>query len=100
MSCDSTEEDNSGTEFEVEENVSDLEAETCSLYSQQNIVQHTLKIVEWLGFKLVADNVDKNFHPYFHRYSDDYTNNSMHSFHIYAVQDRINFLSCSDINLK
>lgn len=72
-----------------------------NLEPEQNaslIVHRPLQIVVWSGFKLVADNVDKNFRPSFHRYSDNYTNNSMHSFHIYAVQDRIDLSSYSDIN--
>lgn len=39
-----------------------------NLEPEQNtslIVHHPLQIVVWLGFKLVADNVDKNFSSIF-----------------------------------
>ena len=49
----------------------------------------------WTGFKLVGDNIDKNFHPSF-QCSDNRTL-SIHYFHVYAVRDRINFSSLPDI---
>ena len=49
----------------------------------------------WTGFKLVGDNVDKNFHPSFQRINNK--TNSMHAFHFYAVRDRVNLSSFSDI---
>ena len=59
-------------------------------------VEDTLHLTEWPGFKLVGDNIDKNFRPSFQRYYN--STNSMHAFHVYAVQDRIDFSSYSDIN--
>ena len=50
----------------------------------------------WSGFKVVGDNVDKNFHPSFQRY--DNKTHSMHAFHIYVVQDHIDFSTYSDVN--
>lgn len=48
----------------------------------------------WNGFKLVGDNVDKNFHSSFHRIHMKAT--SIHYFHFYAVRDRIDCSSLSD----
>ena len=48
----------------------------------------------WNGFKLVGDNIDKNYRPSFHRLDKKTT--SIHYFHFYAVQDRIDLSSCSD----
>ena len=59
-------------------------------------VQDTSVLTEWPGFKLVGDNIDKNFCPSFQRYSN--STNSMHAFHFYAVQDRIDLSLHSEIN--
>lgn len=53
------------------------------------------KLSEWPGFKIVGDNIDKNFHPSFQCYSNK--TNSIHAFHMYVVQDRVDFSSFSDI---
>ena len=50
---------------------------------------------EWSGFKLVGDNIDKNFRRSFYRH--DRKTISMHAFHMYAVKDRIDFSSLSDV---
>jgi len=49
----------------------------------------------WTGFKLVRDNVDKNFRPVFQRV--DNKTNSMHAFHFYAVKDHVDLSSFSDV---
>ena len=48
----------------------------------------------WTGFKIVGDNVDKNFRPSTQRH--DNKTKSMHWFHLYAVKDRIDLSSYSD----
>ena len=49
----------------------------------------------WRGFKIVGDNVDKNFRRSFQRM--DYQTQSFHYFHSYAVVDRVNMSHLSDI---
>ena len=49
--------------------------------TQQNGTVNT----NWPGFKIVGDNIDRNYHPSFQRHSN--STNSMHAFHMYAVQD-------------
>ena len=48
----------------------------------------------WAGFKIVGDNIDKNFRPSAQRY--DNKTKSLHWFHYFAVKDWINFASYSD----
>ena len=50
---------------------------------------------EWKGFKIVGDNLDKNFRCTFQRI--DYQTRSFHFFHAYAVLDRVNLSGTSDI---
>ena len=50
---------------------------------------------KWSGFKLVGDNIDKNFRRSFYRHNRQTI--SMHAFHMYAVKDRIDLSSLSDI---
>ena len=50
----------------------------------------------WPGFKIVGDNMDKNFRPLFQCH--DNSTNSMHAFHMYAVQDRVDLSSYSDFH--
>ena len=50
---------------------------------------------EWHGFKAVGDNFDKNIRPSFSRL--DKNTNSLHCFHHYAVLDRVNLSSLSDV---
>jgi len=54
-----------------------------------------VQLEHWSGFKIVGDNIDKNFRRSFQRH--DNKTISMHAFHIYAVKDRIDFSSYSDI---
>ena len=49
----------------------------------------------WFGFKIVGDNLDRNFRRSFKRHGKKTI--SMHAFHMYAVKDRIDFSSYSDI---
>ena len=50
---------------------------------------------EWVGFKIVGDNIDKTVRPR-HQTLDKQTQ-SLHYFHSYAVRDRIDFSSFSEI---
>ena len=54
-------------------------------------------ITNWCGFKLVKDNLDKNFRHTFKR-SDGKTQ-SMHICHVFGVMDRIDFSSYCDDDL-
>ena len=49
----------------------------------------------WTGFKLVKDNLDKNVRPSNQRI--DHQTKSYHYCHAFAVKDRVNLSSCSDI---
>lgn len=48
----------------------------------------------WNGFKLVGDNIDKNYRQSFNRMDKKTT--SIHYFHYYAVRDRIDLSACSE----
>ena len=48
----------------------------------------------WNGFKLVGDNIDKNYRQSFNRMNKKTT--SIHYFHYYAVRDRIDLSACSE----
>ena len=52
-------------------------------------------ISAWNGFKLVGDNIDKNLRPSFQRLNKQTV--SLHYFHTYAVADRIDFSTLSDV---
>ena len=49
----------------------------------------------WKGFKIVGDNIDKNFRWTFQRI--DYQTRSFHFFHSYAVLDRVDLKGVSDL---
>lgn len=49
----------------------------------------------WTGFKIVGDNLDKNFRRTYQRI--DYQTISHHYFHMYAVQDRVDLSAYSDL---
>ena len=49
---------------------------------------------EWVGFKLVGDNIDKTVKPRYMRV--DRQTKSLHYFNVYAVKDRVNLSSLSD----
>lgn len=48
----------------------------------------------WSGFKLVGDNIDRNFRRRFQ--CVEYQTRSFHYFHSYAVLDRVNYSSLPD----
>ena len=50
----------------------------------------------WKGFKIVGDNIDKNFRRSFQRV-DFIQTRSFHYFHSYAVLDRIDISGYTDI---
>ena len=50
---------------------------------------------KWKGFKIVGDNLDKNFRRTFQ--TIDYQTVSHHFFHSYAVLDRIDLSGLSDL---
>lgn len=60
--------------------------------SESTLESHN--IPNWTGFKIVGDNVDKNFRP--STQCHDNKTQSMHWFHLYAVKDRIDLSSYSD----
>ena len=49
---------------------------------------------EWVGFKLVGDNIDRTVKPRYMRV--DRQSKSLHYFNVYAVKDRVNLSSLSD----
>ena len=49
----------------------------------------------WKGFKIVGDNIDKNFRRTFQRI--DYQTRSFHFFHSFAVLDRVDLSGVSDL---
>lgn len=50
-----------------------------------------------MGYKLVGDNIDKGVKPRYMR-SDNYSKQSLHYFHICAVQNRIDFSNFPDVH--
>ena len=50
---------------------------------------------KWFGYKFVGDNIDKNVKPSLQRH--DYRGLSLHCFHGYAVRDRVDLSSLSDV---
>lgn len=58
----------------------------------------------WKGYKLVADNTEKNIRPSFQRYNNK--TKSLHYFHYYALLDRVDLSTCLEslptipVNLK
>ena len=64
-----------------------------SIHQPDMLSQEQLE--HWSGYKLVGDNIDKNFRRSFQRH--DKKTISMHAFHMYAVKDRVDFSSHSDI---
>ena len=53
------------------------------------------KSSSWCGFKVVGDNIDKNVHP--RHESLDHRTQSLHYFNCYAVKDRCDLGSFSDL---
>lgn len=54
-----------------------------------------LLLASWYGFKIVGDNIDKNFRRTFQRV--DYQTVSQHYFHSFAMKDRIDLSHFSDL---
>ena len=54
-----------------------------------------IAISDWKGFKILGDNVDKHIRPSFQQVNNHTI--SLHYFHSYAVADRVNFSSLSDV---
>ena len=50
---------------------------------------------KWSGLKLVRDNIDKNIRRSFYRH--DRKTICMHTFHMYAVKNQIDFSLLSDV---
>lgn len=55
---------------------------------------------DWCGFKVVGDNIDKTIKPRYMRESTGHGSQSLHYFHSYAVKDRVNLSSSSDLPPK
>ena len=73
------------------DNVADVNVGSESMH-----VTEEFPVISWPGFKIVIDNVDKNFRPSFKRH--DNKTISMHACNMYACQDRIDFSFLSDVN--
>ena len=50
--------------------------------------------IQWYGFKLIGDNLDKCIKP--REMREDHQNRMLHCFQLYAVRDRLNLTSFSD----
>ena len=85
------------TENEEAPDVDNVESDQEESRTQVLVPRHedmpVLRII-WNGFKLVIDNVDKNYRQSFHQMDKKTT--SIHHVHYYAVCDRINLSSCSE----
>lgn len=57
--------------------------------------EHDENSSEWHGFKFVGDNIDKTVRP--RHQTTDLRTQSLHYFNSYAVEDRIDFSSYSDV---
>ena len=82
-----------GSVMEYNTNNIEYEANDCDISAETIDVQAVSQ--EWCGFKLVGDNIDKNIRPSFQR-SNSQTK-SLHYFHSFAIKDRVNLQSLSDI---
>ena len=51
--------------------------------------------MQWQGFKIVGDNIDKNIRPSMQRLT--HQTRSLHHFHSYAMKDRVDWSKVSDI---
>ena len=51
-------------------------------------------VLKWQGFKIVGDNIDKNFRPSYQRMNSQTI--SLHFFHSFAVLDRVDLSGVSD----
>ena len=69
--------------------------ELCSSETTEVTDTESTVVSTWTGFKLVGDNIDKNLRPSFQRLNKQTI--SLHYFHTYAVADRIDFSTLSDV---
>lgn len=51
--------------------------------------------IQWHGFKIVGDNIDRNIRPSMQRLT--HQTRSLHHFHSYAVKDRVDWSKVSDV---
>lgn len=58
------------------------------------MIVSTAYTIQCFGYKLVGDNIDFTINAWYMR-SDGHQNQSLHFFHSFAVQDRINFSALS-----
>ena len=65
------------------------------MYGFYNYVMIHVKGGDWNGFKIVGDNLDKNFRRTHQR--QDFQTVSHHYFHMYAVKDRVDLQNVSDL---
>ena len=85
------------TEIEAHQEGGETEIEAqSSAEAGENSIQRTENGLEWQGFKIVGDNIDKTVRPR-HQTTDSQTQ-SLHYFNSFAVRDRIDFSSYSDIS--
>ena len=82
-----------GSVMEYSTNNIEYEANDCDISAENIDVQEVS--LEWCGFKLVGDNIDKNIRPSFQR--SNRQTKSLHYFHSFAVKDRVNLQSLSDV---
>lgn len=66
-----------------------------SLLGYHNEVVSPTCNFSWCGYKLVGDNIDKNIHP--RHETLDHRTQSLHYFNCYAVKDRCDLGSFSDL---
>ncbi len=66
-----------------------------SRIAQSTVASQSSFLERWEGYKLVGDNIDKNFRASYQRV--DRTTQSFHYFHVYAVLDRVDFSGLSDV---
>ena len=73
-------------------------AHTADPQSQEEFLDthETLPLPCELGFKLVGDNIDKTVRPRYIRI-ENYSNKSLHYFHSFAVQNRVDFNCLPDV---
>ena len=85
------------TEHEEAPDVDNVESDQEESHTQILVPCHedfpVLRII-WNGFKLVIDNINKNYRQSFHQMDKKTT--SIHYVHYYAVSDRVNLSSCSE----
>ena len=75
-----------------------LPTEDISLPTNSNLASNdddeSDAVLKWQGFKIVGDNIDKNFRPSYQRMNSQTI--SLHFFHSFAVLDRVDLSGVSD----